>query len=144
MPLSENGRMKHSEKVRGGRNPATATIWYHFALNIRRTCRKVESAIRLQSVCWFTTAIHILLCMPSVVLNLCRTILLRTHPSMLLNLRFHADSNPNSLGDQITAQKPMAFDCRPRWTVVFRIVFNTRQQCRTWPLWTRSMCMIYR
>ena len=33
----------------------------------------------------------------------------------------------------------------PRWTVVvFRIVFNTRQQCRTWPLWSRSMCMIYR
>jgi hypothetical protein len=25
-----------------------------------------------------------------------------------------------------------------------QIVFNTRQQCLTWPLFTRSMCLIYR
>ena len=35
----------------------------------------------VQSVCWFTSAFHILQCHPS--------------PCMLLSLRFHADSNPS-------------------------------------------------
>jgi hypothetical protein len=55
----------------------------------------------LQSVCWFTTAFHLLPCHP--------------WPCMLLNLRFHADSNPSlsanrRVDDQLRACRQMPIE----------------------------------